>query len=176
MDNVNVDVHGWSDLQHLVYNNDLVALDTRLSLLSERSVNHQNNYGYTALMMAADQDNVEWLDLLLKNGADVNLVDKFQQTALVVSACCGHEKCVDRLLSISNINISCNAWRLSYLGGHFKCAHKILKKKLERELEMFYFPFTRTKLRVEEFLEELMQKVWHPDSLMFAYFLAYDDT
>ncbi|XP_059174811.1 ankyrin repeat and KH domain-containing protein 1-like [Physella acuta] len=55
----------------------------RLLIKAGASVNHQNNEGYTPLMLAAKQQHVETMKVLCEASADVNLVnEKKNETAL----------------------------------------------------------------------------------------------
>ncbi|XP_074092390.1 ankyrin repeat domain-containing protein 16-like [Macrotis lagotis] len=46
----------------------------------------QNNDGFTPLLPAVQADNKEMVEIFLKNGANVNAVDKHQRTALMIAA------------------------------------------------------------------------------------------
>jgi hypothetical protein len=54
--------------------------------------------GWTPLMKAADNGLVDCLEVLLKHGADVNVVDNDGNTALIVAADNGHLDCIEALL------------------------------------------------------------------------------
>jgi ankyrin repeat protein len=51
-------------------------------LTSGIAVNAQNKNGETALMIAADNDQVEMVEALLEAGADANLADNESETAI----------------------------------------------------------------------------------------------
>ena len=51
--------------------------------------------GRTAVMLAVERNNTEWVNLLIQAGADVNKQDKTGDTALIVAAELGHSSCVN---------------------------------------------------------------------------------
>ena len=55
----------------------------------------------TALLWAADMGHLEVLDLLLKNGSNVNIKDENGLTPLLWAADRGHVECVKALLTHS---------------------------------------------------------------------------
>jgi ankyrin repeat protein len=54
--------------------------------------------GWTALMAAAYTNNVEIVNLMIENGADVNARDDMARTALAVAKMRGHQGVVNLLL------------------------------------------------------------------------------
>jgi len=72
-----------------------------MSILNEESkkhVDHQDSFGNTALMIAANQGDFLKVKSLLEQKADVNKQDKYGQTALVFAAFSGYQDIVDILL------------------------------------------------------------------------------
>jgi outer membrane protein assembly factor BamB len=71
----------------------------KTDLASGVDVNAKNKYGATALLFASDKGNVEMLNLLLQNGAEVNVKDSFYGgTPLTFAAFNGHVDAVKLLL------------------------------------------------------------------------------
>ncbi len=58
-----------------------------LTLVSDKAViNTAGNEGLTALQMASDRGNSKFVSILIKNGASINVINKFKQTALSLAA------------------------------------------------------------------------------------------
>ncbi len=68
-------------------------------------VNHADNIGTTALMLAAHHDYIEIVNMLLEHGANVNDVHKFGFTALLAAACSKHTEMLIRMLVRYGANI-----------------------------------------------------------------------
>ena len=71
-----------------------------------KNINHQNKHGWSPLMTATRRNNLELVKLLLKKGADVNLVNQCGNNALNL-AC--SDQCFDivkYLLQNTNVNIN----------------------------------------------------------------------
>ena len=66
-------------------------------------VNLKDNYGKTALMIAAYHGKLEVAKVLLQNGANINLQNTNNWTALMFAAEKGHDKVVELLLTHSGI-------------------------------------------------------------------------
>lgn len=87
------------------------------------NINHQDEYLWTPLMMAADIGDLTTTRLLLKQGADVNLTNNEGSTALMLAARDGHIEIIRSLIAAgANVN-TCNvnemdALTLATLNGH----------------------------------------------------------
>ena len=66
----------------------------------------QDKFGETALIWASDWDDMEIVDLLIKNGANVNIQDKLGRTALMQASRNDNEKIVKLLIQYgANLNL-----------------------------------------------------------------------
>ena len=63
-------------------------------------VNSRTGWGFTPLMAAALNGDFEYLEFLLKEGANVNDVDDHNQSALSHAVLRGHKECVHMLLCV----------------------------------------------------------------------------
>lgn len=79
-----------------------------LEAAKQVQINDCDADGLAAIHWAADRGHANILDILLKHGADVNLVDKDAgQTALHYAISCGHVECIKTLLKYgANANIT----------------------------------------------------------------------
>ncbi len=70
------------------------------ALKEKADVNYKNIYGFTALMIAADNGHESIVKLLLENGADPDLQNDEDDTALILAAShrCRHDNIVELLL------------------------------------------------------------------------------
>ena len=66
------------------------VVEVILTYYEKLEMNTKNEYGYTAVILAAENGHKECVDLLIGNGADLNLSNKFGKTALVMAAENGH--------------------------------------------------------------------------------------
>lgn len=67
-------------------------------LIKRVNLNALDTNGLAPIHWAADQGNLNILDILIKNGSDVNLPDNEGQTALHYCSSCGYPDCVKLLL------------------------------------------------------------------------------
>jgi len=74
---------------------------------SGKDVNHQDSFGNTALMIAANQGDFFKVKTLLEAKADVNKQDKYGQTALVFAAFSGYQDIVRAHRRHSLMQIKC---------------------------------------------------------------------
>lgn len=63
------------------------------------NVNAQNNYGYTALMIAADKGNTELVEKLITAQANVNIQNQYGTTALMLAVETGKYEVVETLIA-----------------------------------------------------------------------------
>ncbi|MCK4817176.1 ankyrin repeat domain-containing protein, partial [bacterium] len=95
---VNVqDNRGYSPLMNAAHNGHAAIAELLLEWGVEVDLKNKNNGG-TALYFAAQQGNLDSVELLLKNGAGVNLQSYDKGTALHVAAQLGHNNVVKLLL------------------------------------------------------------------------------
>ena len=89
-----------------MYASQLGYLNAVKILLKQKkiNVNHRGNSGKTALMEAAQKGHLEIVDLLLKNGANPKIKEKFRnkksckiRTASNMANACGHKKISKKL-------------------------------------------------------------------------------
>ena len=85
-------------LSTMVLNRDLAALDRYAA--GGGNVDVRNRYGWTPLMIAAGDDEIESLALLAKLGADIDAVSRHGYTPLANAAQNGAERAVDLLLQL----------------------------------------------------------------------------
>ena len=57
----------------------------------------QNKNGYTALMIAAEKDHLEGMEILLKHHAYVNLKNIYNETALDIAKIKKYKECITYL-------------------------------------------------------------------------------
>ncbi|KRT78148.1 Ankyrin repeat-containing protein [Oryctes borbonicus] len=102
------DINGNTPLHVAVMKNQsIVAIDTLLrAVRSELFINAENNDNLTALHMAIKMNKVEYVDLLYKYKADVNLIDKKTgRNSLHIAIAEQATKIVKLLLEKTNIDI-----------------------------------------------------------------------
>ena len=73
-------------------------LKEHLSDIVQRSLDHQDNNGWTALMRASKKGHREVVEKLLENGAKIDLQNKNGSTALMIASQNGHMEVVGKLL------------------------------------------------------------------------------
>ncbi|CAG7846184.1 SubName: Full=Uncharacterized protein {ECO:0000313/EMBL:CCA70070.1} [Serendipita indica DSM 11827] len=71
---------------------DAEKLDTLLQLDPHMDINQKDEYGYTALHLAADRGNVRVVELLLRKGADSSIKDADDLSALELAEASGNEQ------------------------------------------------------------------------------------
>lgn len=59
----------------------------------------------TALHYAVDKGLASIVDILLENGADVNVQDETGQTPLMYAVICSHREVIEKLLSVQSIDL-----------------------------------------------------------------------
>lgn len=75
-------------------NNDYNSVN---KLLKTTNPNSQNEMGWTPLMFAVSNQNMDMVRLLLKYGADININNKNEQTALSIAQAKGYVKFIQEL-------------------------------------------------------------------------------
>ena len=75
------------------------AGEIRQAIREGANPNARNEYGFTALMFAADSKNAQAIEPLLEAGADVSAKNRYGWTALMVAAWSNNPAAVTRLLS-----------------------------------------------------------------------------
>jgi hypothetical protein len=98
----------------------------------ERWINRVGTDGNTALTEAVRKGHVDCVEVLLKHGADVNVVSNYGTTALMRAAEQGHVDCVEVLLKHgANVNAADNyGWTAliwAATNGHSDCVEVLLK-------------------------------------------------
>jgi len=79
-----VSTQGWTAFIYACESDDL---PTAKVLLPLSNINHQNKYGWTALMIVAEKGFYEMAYFLIQNGANINIIDQeFSRTALMRAA------------------------------------------------------------------------------------------
>lgn len=77
-----------------------LSMEQRQDNTNNSQINDYDSEGLGAIHWAADRGHANILDILLKNGANVNLVDQESgQTALHYAISCGHLECIKILLN-----------------------------------------------------------------------------
>jgi len=96
--NVNLIIQFIFDLKYgkQFFDKDLNDLSKNCILKSD--INYQDEYGNTALLYACKLNSKRIIELLLKNGADTNIVNHKNKTPLMYSCKNGNKNCVDMLL------------------------------------------------------------------------------
>ena len=84
------------------YNDIVDALIKR----PDMNLNVRNENGDTPLNVAADNGRAASARLLIDAGADINIPDKYQQTALHMAACNGYNDIVDALIKRPDVNLN----------------------------------------------------------------------
>lgn len=104
------------------------------------NVNQQLEYGYTPLILAAARGNLEEVQTLLTQGADVCAQDANKETALIKASFNGHTKIVELLLDYSAPmdTKSCSGrtaliWAAE--NGHFDIVKLLLKQRANLEIK-----------------------------------------
>jgi len=85
---------GLTLLQHAVSKNRYIAAALLLEGGADPDMKSRGTHGYTALHYAADNDNVQMIELLAKYRANPDVIDKNKQTPLHVAAYEGNPKAV----------------------------------------------------------------------------------
>lgn len=98
------DEHGQSALFFAAAYGRIAALEELLKVKNIK-INITNFEGNTPLLIAVKQNQTEAALLLIKNKADVNIIDKFEQCALLVVTCTGNERIAEALLNVTGILI-----------------------------------------------------------------------
>lgn len=80
-----------SELHRLVVGGDANVLHDYVTTMSGTEVNERDEFGYTALHLAADRGNIVAIRALLAKGADRHLKDPDDFTALELANIAGHE-------------------------------------------------------------------------------------
>ena len=115
---------------------DMDALKQALDAGAE--VNATDNYGRTALVLAAQNVHIECLNALLTHkDIKVNLQNKGGFTALMMATAQGHTKCLDALLTHKDIQVNLQinnndgwtALMMATAKGHTKCLKALLEHK-----------------------------------------------
>ena len=70
--------------------------------ISLDNVNDRDEFVRTLLHIASQHNDLKLLQYLIDNGADVNVIDKFDQTALQIAAKSGYLK-IQKLLNTKNV-------------------------------------------------------------------------
>jgi ankyrin repeat protein len=102
-DDAAVDNKYGDTLLHYAVNNNSIELAQFLIKLNENLVNKPNKYRHTPIHIAAEYGFNDMIDLLLKNGADINAIDQGGHTALHIAAA-GRRKETIKLLIKNEIN------------------------------------------------------------------------
>ncbi len=77
-------------------------------LCKELECNKKDRLGLTPLMIAAEQEADDMVQVLLRHGADVNAVDKDFESALFRASCCGRIETIKALVS-NGADLNCTA-------------------------------------------------------------------
>jgi len=96
------------------------------------TIDQPNGIGRTPLAIAAARGHVEIVNMLLKHGADLNVIDRiYGQSVLKFAACAGHEKIVKTLLAHgAKVNDTMNgttALSQSCALGHYEVVQELLR-------------------------------------------------
>ncbi|KAF8527876.1 ankyrin repeat-containing domain protein [Hysterangium stoloniferum] len=83
-----------STLHACALSNDATQLTSFLASHPDIDVNALDDYGYTALHLAADRGNTSVVKALLERGADTSVEDPDELTALHLAETCGHHDIV----------------------------------------------------------------------------------
>jgi ankyrin repeat protein len=95
------------------------------------SIDDQNHFGSTALMLAAYMGRASCLKLLIDQNAKINMQDKYGGTALICATIDGHDKCV-KLLIDSGADVhkqnkdGYTALMRAAIDGHDKCVQLLI--------------------------------------------------
>ncbi len=96
-----------------------------------RNINARRYSGRTPLHLAADRGHIKTVDLLLRNGADINARDNGNWTSLM-SAACGHSEISERLLQNgAAIDAADNTGRTSLINAATKGHTEIVRLLLD---------------------------------------------
>ena len=123
---------------------DMYNISRVVSLLLEKgaNVNTQNENGYTALMLACDNENIDLdiIEMLLEKGADLNIRDSKGRTALMLACTTGYSSLVEILLKRgSNVNITNSSGSTALMFACLKDGkdrNKIIKMLLNKDADV----------------------------------------
>jgi len=115
-------------------------LKEHLSDIVQRSLDHQDNNGWTALMSASHKGHWEVVGKLLEKGAKVDLQEKEGWTALMLASQDGHMEVVGKLLEkgakvdLQNKN-GFTALMIASQNGHMEVVGKLLENGAKVDLQ-----------------------------------------
>lgn len=134
-------------------------------LVSSKNVNRKIKSGITPLMLASGRGSAELVQLLLDNGADVNLTDEDGSNAIIYAAFNNNSAVIDNLI---NANVDVNAKNL--LGtmaihffsseGNLGAVKKLIKSGAKYQLEDAFgdTPYSLCKNEVCAYLKQEISK------------------
>jgi ankyrin repeat protein len=117
---------------------------------------------------AAKSGDVQAARALLQSGADINIRDRYGQTALMLAAHHGHEALVDTLIEHgADLNVTAkyrlSALMLAVVAGHAGIARRLARAGAERSLQGSGAPGfagkTAYDLAVERQMEEIYEEL-----------------
>ncbi|KAI0033404.1 ankyrin [Vararia minispora EC-137] len=83
-----------SELHRLAVEDDAFSLCNLIDQTAGLDVNERDQYGYTALHLAADRGHLTTVKALIAKGADATLKDPDEMNALDLAKCAGHDEIV----------------------------------------------------------------------------------
>lgn len=93
-------------LGSLKHTHEMLTILMLLIQYGNININAQNNDGWTGLMTftkyAINDSSIKMIKLLLKNGADIGLVNKTGQTVQIIALCNGNRKIREKMIWIYN--------------------------------------------------------------------------
>ncbi len=158
--NTKTKLDGDSPLALAAFNGNLECLEYLIEAKAE--IDHENDYGSTALIYATTQNHADCLKILIDAGADINISNSFQSTALLLASVRGNLECLELLIA-ENADIEAQnksgdtALTYATLNSHRECVEALIMAgaKIDvldsKQIEQYSY-------KINEFKKEITRK------------------
>ena len=122
-------------LMAAIMGGDVEIMEHLLENMSIDEINHQNNFGNTALLYAVEKGHYDICKKLIKKGVDIYVTDKDRRTVLIMAAMGGGATIMEHLLenmSIDEINHQDNFGNTALLYAAWNRHYDICKQLIEK--------------------------------------------